>query len=93
MVATVITLVPNARSSTRTQGYTSGSPPVFARSPEGALRPLALAHEGMPRPEGSCLRAFAVEPTGEGPYVEAVREWIEQVTPRATTRAALYLVR
>jgi hypothetical protein len=82
MVATVITLVPNARSSTRPQGYAPGSPPSLARGSEGA-----------PRPEGSCLRSFAVEPTGEGPYVEAVREWIEQVTPRSATRPALYLVR
>ena len=83
MVATVITLVPNARSSTRTQGY----------APEGVLRPLGGVHEGAPRLDGSCLRSLAVEPTGEGPYVEAVRELIEQVTPRAATRPALYLVR
>jgi hypothetical protein len=54
---------------------------------------FALAHEGAPRPDDSSLRTFAVEPTGEGPYVEAVRELIEQVTPRVAARPALYLVR
>jgi hypothetical protein len=39
------------------------------------------------------MRSFAVEPTGEGAYVEAVREWIERVTPRSSARPALYLVR
>jgi hypothetical protein len=27
------------------------------------------------------LVALAIEPSGEGPYVEAVQEWIEQITP------------
>jgi hypothetical protein len=59
MVATVITLIPNDRSSTRTQGLTQAPAPASAPS----------------------LRSFAVEPTGEGPYVEALREWIERVSP------------
>lgn len=32
--------------------------------------------------------AFAVEPTGEGEFVDALREWIERVTPSAEEPAA-----
>jgi hypothetical protein len=35
---------------------------------------------------------LAVEPSGEGPYVEGLREWIERVTPRPR-RSGLQLVR
>ena len=42
---------------------------------------------------GSPLVALALEPSGEGPYVDAVREWIERVTPRPSARPVLFLVR
>jgi len=56
------------------------------------LRPLGQAH-GSPSQGGSALVSLALEPSGEGPYVEAVREWIERVTPRPSGRPALFLVR
>lgn len=42
--------------------------------------------------------SFAVEPTGEGEFVDALREWIERVTPSddeqpAPSKPALRLVR
>jgi hypothetical protein len=70
-VASVITLVPNARSSM--------SPTVQAR--------------GFVAKGGSPLVTLALEPSGEGPYVDAVREWIERVTPRPSARPLLFLVR
>ena len=70
-VASVITLVPNARSGMSPAGQARGS----------------VAKGGSP------LVALALEPSGEGPYVDAVREWIERVTPRPSTRPALFLVR
>ncbi len=38
------------------------------------------------------LVRLAIEPTGEGPFVEAMREWIENVE-LAPKRAPLHLVR
>lgn len=38
------------------------------------------------------LVAQAIEPSGEGEYVEAVREWIDQTRP-STPPAALRVVR
>lgn len=38
------------------------------------------------------LVALAVAPSGEGPYVEAVHEWIEQITP-VVGGPGLHLVR
>jgi hypothetical protein len=49
------------------------------------------------RAGSSALVALATEPSGAGPYVDAVREWIELVTPVAEPaeppRPALRLVR
>ncbi|MEY4510757.1 MAG: hypothetical protein RLZZ450_2879 [Pseudomonadota bacterium] len=60
--------------------------------PRSSIRTQGHAHES-PTSGGPGMRSFAVEPTGEGAYVEAVREWIERVTPRSSARPALYLVR
>jgi hypothetical protein len=48
----------------------------------------AAAHAALQqtRGRGPRLVAMAVEPSGEGPYAEAVREWIEQVTPATPLR-------
>jgi hypothetical protein len=70
-VASVITLVPNARSGA---------------SPVGQAR-------GSVAKGGASLLSLAAEPSGEGPYVDALREWIERVTPRPSARPALFLVR
>lgn len=37
------------------------------------------------------LVALAIEPSGEGSYCDAVREWIEQVTPPPATRGGTVL--
>lgn len=43
---------------------------------------------------GRSLIASAIEPSGEGAYVEAMRDWIEQVTPPSPrVRPQLRLVR
>jgi hypothetical protein len=56
-----------------------------------AAASAALCDVGSPRG----LVAQAIEPEGEGPYVDALREWIERVTPAAEepSRPALRLVR
>ena len=39
------------------------------------------------------LAELAIEPSGEGPYVDALREWIDQVTPPRRVPPQLRLVR
>jgi hypothetical protein len=52
----------------------------------------AALREVRARP--SSLVAMAVDPSGEGHYVDAVREWIERVTPTSEpARPGLRLVR
>jgi hypothetical protein len=54
------------------------------------------SHSSQPSSASSttpALLTLALEPSGEGAYVEALREWIERVSPRTSTRPALQLVR
>ena len=44
-------------------------------------------------PSCGALVKGALEPSGSGPYVEAIREWIERVTPRDLPRPQLTLCR
>jgi hypothetical protein len=48
--------------------------------------------EALRPPSASGLVQSALEPSGAGPYVDAVREWIERVTPRPAQRPELRLV-
>ena len=57
-----------------------------------------VSHAGSSSFREACKRAprlvaLAIEPSGEGPYVEAVREWIEQATPSRNEARALRSVR
>jgi hypothetical protein len=59
---------------------------------------IHLSHVGSSSFREACSRAprlvaLAVEPSGEGPYVDAIREWIDQTTPASTDARALRLVR
>lgn len=68
-----------------------------ARSYRGATADAA-ADAALSEVEGRAavsLVALAIEPGGEGPVVDALREWIEHVTPLAPepVRPALRLVR
>ncbi|MDB4975519.1 MAG: hypothetical protein JWN48_3860 [Myxococcaceae bacterium] len=76
----MITLFPHHRSN----AWAESSASPIARAPDGALRPARAP---------SALVRTALEPSGSGSYVEAVREWIERVTPRPAQRAQLRLVR
>lgn len=65
MVATLITLVPKARSSDGATAWQQAACGLVKNAPE---------------------------PSGSGPYVEAIREWIERVTPRSPSRGQMRLV-
>ena len=57
-----------------------------------STRPESAQRQLQAQSAPALLRS-ALEPSGTGPYVEAVREWIERVTPRAQQRSPLRLVR
>ena len=84
-VATVKPFVPQTRSNGGSES-SAWQAPLSARAPEAA-----------PREGAAELVRAAVEPSGTGVYVEAVREWIERITPRAPLRSAvrprLHLIR
>ena len=59
---------------------------------------IHFSHAGSSSFREACSRAprlvaLAVEPTGEGPYVDAIREWIDQATPTSNDARMLHLVR
>lgn len=55
---------------------------------------LEAAAEAALRDRRSALTRFALEPIGDSAYAEALREWIERVTPaNDTARPNLRLVR
>lgn len=60
-------------------------------APVFSLVPKSRSSGAQARAAARMVR-MAVEPSGEGPYVEALREWIERVTPRPRI-PALQLVR
>jgi hypothetical protein len=91
LVATVITLIPKARSGNRSDSPARRRPSVLRSHGDSSRN--AHPQEARASAGGAALMALALEPSGEGPYVEAVREWIELVTPRPVARPSLFLVR
>jgi hypothetical protein len=59
---------------------------------------IHFPHAGSSSFREACSRAprlvaLAIEPSGQGPYVDAVREWIDQTTPSSVDPRPLRLVR
>jgi hypothetical protein len=47
-----------------------------------SLLPQSRSTAATPSCATAHLVPFAVEPSGDGPYVEALRDWIERCSPR-----------
>lgn len=80
----MLTLIPHTTS------HASDAPSLahaFCRS--RAEGPGASTAPGSRSP----LVALALEPTGDAAYADAVREWIDRVSPRDRPRPVLHLVR